>query len=54
MNDILGNPPACAGRGGDPEIVREAQRRRFANVEQVDKVIELDNEWRDGVPFSNL
>lgn len=26
------------GRGGDPEAVRESQRRRFASVELVDQV----------------
>ncbi|GLC51005.1 hypothetical protein PLESTB_000455800 [Pleodorina starrii] len=33
-------------KGGDPELVRESQRRRFADVSLVDKVIELDSEWR--------
>ncbi|KAG1654588.1 hypothetical protein FOA52_008735 [Chlamydomonas sp. UWO 241] len=33
-------------KGGNPELVRESQRRRFADVSQVDKVIELDEEWR--------
>ncbi|GAX82987.1 hypothetical protein CEUSTIGMA_g10414.t1 [Chlamydomonas eustigma] len=33
-------------KGGDPEIVRESQRRRFADVTLVDQVIEIDNEWR--------
>jgi len=32
--------------GGDPETVRESQRRRFAPVEAVDEVIRLDEEWR--------
>lgn len=34
-------------KGGDPEIVRESQRRRFADVTLVDKVVELDQEWRN-------
>ncbi|KAL0000045.1 hypothetical protein SO802_019647 [Lithocarpus litseifolius] len=29
-----------------PEIVRKSQRRRFANVELVDEVIALDEQWR--------
>ncbi|XP_015073090.1 serine--tRNA ligase-like isoform X1 [Solanum pennellii] len=29
-----------------PEIVRESQRRRFANVDVVDEVIQLDKQWR--------
>ena len=31
-------------RGGDPEKIRESQRRRFADVEIVDEVIAL---WED-------
>jgi seryl-tRNA synthetase len=31
-------------RGGDPEKIRESQRRRFAKVEVVDEVIEM---WED-------
>ncbi|KAL0401425.1 UNVERIFIED_CONTAM: Serine--tRNA ligase [Sesamum latifolium] len=33
-------------KGGDPEKIRESQRRRFANVDLVDEVIELDKVWR--------
>ncbi|GMH07754.1 hypothetical protein Nepgr_009594 [Nepenthes gracilis] len=33
-------------KGGNPEIIRESQRRRFANVEIVDEIIRLDQEWR--------
>ncbi|KAJ7977986.1 serine--tRNA ligase-like [Quillaja saponaria] len=33
-------------KGHSPEIIRESQRRRFASVEQVDEVINLDKEWR--------
>ncbi|KAJ7973373.1 serine--tRNA ligase-like [Quillaja saponaria] len=33
-------------KGHNPEIIRESQRRRFASVEQVDEVINLDKEWR--------
>jgi len=32
-------------KGGNPELVRESQRRRFASVEVVDEVIELDKQW---------
>ena len=32
--------------GGDPEIIRESQRRRFASVELVDQIIAKDDEWR--------
>lgn len=33
-------------RGGDPEKVRESQRRRFASVDLVDEVISIDEIWR--------
>ncbi|KAL3838171.1 hypothetical protein ACJIZ3_022762 [Penstemon smallii] len=33
-------------KGGNPEKVRESQRRRFANVDLVDEVIQLDKIWR--------
>lgn len=33
-------------RGGNPELVRESQRRRFKDVSLVDEVLELDSEWR--------
>ncbi|KAL4434096.1 hypothetical protein ABPG75_000537 [Micractinium tetrahymenae] len=34
-------------RGGDPEIVRESQRRRYKDVGLVDRVLELDAKWRE-------
>ena len=41
--------PVCAtAKGGNPELVRESQRKRYADVSLVDKVIELDAKWRDG------
>eukprot|EP00744_Colponema_vietnamica_P002360 GILI01003718.1.p1 GENE.GILI01003718.1~~GILI01003718.1.p1 ORF type:complete len:468 (-),score=179.35 GILI01003718.1:720-2087(-) len=33
-------------QGGNPELVRESQRKRCANVGLVDEVIALDQEWR--------
>lgn len=33
-------------KGHDPERIRESQRRRFARVEIVDEVIDLDRKWR--------
>ncbi|CAE6124100.1 unnamed protein product [Arabidopsis arenosa] len=33
-------------KGNNPEIIRESQRRRFANVEIVDEIIKHDKEWR--------
>lgn len=32
--------------GGDPDVVRESQRRRGANVDLVTTVVELDEQWR--------
>ncbi|CAL5224747.1 g7480 [Coccomyxa viridis] len=37
------------GKGGNPELIRESQRRRYADPAVVDKVIALDNAWRDAV-----
>lgn len=36
-----------ADRGGDPERIRESQRRRFAPVVLVDEVIALDKACRE-------
>lgn len=33
-------------QGGNPDLVRESQRRRYADVTLVDKVIEYDSQWR--------
>lgn len=33
-------------KGGNPELIRESQRRRFADVAIVDEIIKLDQEWR--------
>lgn len=38
-----------ADKGGNPELIRESQRRRFAPVEDVDYVIGLDKAWRTGM-----
>lgn len=37
-----------AEKGGVPEVIRESQRRRYVDVETVDKVIALDKQWREG------
>ena len=46
-------------KGGNPELIRESQRRRYQPVEAVDEIIDLDNEWKKGswiqfvfVPFA--
>jgi seryl-tRNA synthetase len=36
-----------AFKGGDPEKVRESERRRFNDTARVDKVIALDDKWRE-------
>ncbi|KAK2851032.1 hypothetical protein Q5P01_007308 [Channa striata] len=33
-------------KGGDPEIVRETQRKRFKDVTLVDKLVVADTDWR--------
>jgi seryl-tRNA synthetase len=33
-------------KGGNPDLIRESQRRRYKPVELVDEVISLDEEWR--------
>jgi seryl-tRNA synthetase len=35
-------------KGGNPEKVRENQRKRFGDVSMVDKIIESDEKWRKG------
>lgn len=35
-------------KGGDPELVRESERRRFADPSRVDLVLQRDQTWRDG------
>ena len=32
-------------KGGNPEVVRESQRKRFASVELVDEVLSLYKNW---------
>jgi seryl-tRNA synthetase len=34
-------------KGHDPERIRESQRKRFARVELVDEIIDLDKKWRE-------
>lgn len=38
-----------ADQGGDPDLVRKSQTRRFKDVGLVDAVIELDKTWRAGI-----
>ncbi|XP_066388562.1 serine--tRNA ligase-like isoform X1 [Miscanthus floridulus] len=34
-------------KGGNPDLIRQSQRSRFASVELVDEVIALDKAWRE-------
>ena len=38
-------------KGGDPEVVRKSQRERYAREDQVDKVLALDAQWREGTAY---
>ncbi len=38
-----------AEKGGNPDLVRESQRKRGGNVQVVDEIIALDEEWRKGL-----
>ena len=35
-----------ADQGGDPDKIRETQRKRYKDVSHVEKVIEADTKWR--------
>ncbi|KAI3380763.1 hypothetical protein SNEBB_003259 [Seison nebaliae] len=41
-------------KGGNPELVRESQRRRYADVTLVDQVLEKDKEWRQAIFRNDL
>jgi hypothetical protein len=45
VNDFI------AERGGNPEKIRESQRRRFASVEVVDEIISLFEDHRKSELF---
>lgn len=50
MLDVL---DFIAERGGNPEKIRESQRRRFANVEIVDEIIALFDDHRKSKPTNS-
>uniref|UniRef100_A0A914R683 Serine-tRNA synthetase type1 N-terminal domain-containing protein n=1 Tax=Parascaris equorum TaxID=6256 RepID=A0A914R683_PAREQ len=33
-------------KGGNPELIRESQRKRYKDVTLVDRVIDCDQKWR--------
>ena len=39
-----------ADQGGDPDKIRELQKKRFKDVSHVEKVIEADTRWRKCEP----
>lgn len=45
---LIQSQPTFAEKGGDPDVVRESQRRRFSDEAFVDKVLDLDKQWREG------
>lgn len=36
-------------KGGNPEIIRTSQLKRYKDVALVDEIITLDEKWRKGV-----
>jgi hypothetical protein len=34
-------------KGGNPEVVRQSQKARFKDPEDVDRIIAVDKEWRE-------
>lgn len=40
--------PHPTAKGGDPELVRASERRRFADPDRVDRVLALDAEYMAG------
>lgn len=41
-------------RGGEPELIRESQRRRHESVEIVDEIIALYEDWKTSTFLSFL
>jgi len=35
-----------ADKGGEPEKIRDLQRKRYKNPEVVDQILALDDQWR--------
>lgn len=35
-------------KGGDPELIRDSQRKRYKDVKLVDDIIDYDQRWRKG------
>lgn len=41
-------------RGGEPELIRESQRRRHESVEIVDEIIALYEDWKTSTSLSSF
>lgn len=52
--DMLDVNDFITERGGNPELIRESQRRRFASVEVVDEVIALFEDHRRSKYLFNI
>ena len=37
----------------NPDLIRESEKKRFRSTENVEKVIEFDTKWRDGLKRLN-
>ena len=40
-------------KGGNPDVIRESQKKRYKDVTLVDKVVEIDNKWREVILCDN-
>ena len=40
-------------KGGNPDKVKENQKRRFCDVGMVDKIVAFDTKWREGTWLYN-
>ena len=41
-------------KGGNPDKIRENQKKRYCDVSMVDKIVEADEKWRKGEHFHDL
>lgn len=41
-------------KGGNPELIKESQRKRGASVEIVDEIVDLDSQWVKGILNFNI
>ena len=41
-------------KGGNPDKIRENQKKRYCDVSMVDKIVEADEKWRKGELFYDL